>query len=77
MLNYKTTSVYILKTDTSNTVTEYLQLRDDDFALVEYIKLSLLEKVAGQWIKKYNLQTSEKEIIENIKNAPYNQIVKI
>ncbi len=77
MLNYKPTGVYILKTDTSNTVTEYLQLRDKDFALVEYIKLSLLPKVVEQWIKKYNIEASPDELIEKIQTAPYNQIVKI
>lgn len=69
--------MYILKTDTSNTVTEYLQLRDDDFALCQYIKLSLLPKIASQWIEKYNFNISEKELIDKIMAAPYNKVVKI
>ena len=69
--------MYILKTDTSNTVTEYLQLRDKDFALVEYIKLSMLSKVIEQWIKKYNFETPAGQLVEKITQAPYNKIVKI
>ena len=69
--------MYILKTDTSNTVTEYLQLRDDDLALVEYIKLSLLPKIVNQWIEKYNLKTDGQSLINKIQSAPYNKIIKI
>ena len=69
--------MYILKTGTSNTVTEYLQLRDSEFALVEYIKLSLLPKIINQWIEKYNLKTTAQQLTGKILSAPYNKLVKI
>ena len=69
--------MYILKTDSSTTVTEYLQLRDENFALSEYFKLSIFPKMAKNIIEKYNLQYTEQQLIKTVQDAPYNKLVKI
>ncbi len=69
--------MYILKTDSSTTVTEYLQLRDENFALSEYFKLSIFPKMAKNIIEKYNLQYTEQQLIKIVEDAPYNKLVKI
>ncbi len=69
--------MYFLKTKGSNTVTEYFQLRDEDFALVEYFKLSLVPKMAKSIIEKYGLQTAEKDFVDLVGQSEYNKLIRI
>lgn len=59
--------MYFLKTQGTNKIPDYIQIRDDNFVLLAHFKTYNPENQ----IKKYKLEVYKKEILKLITNAPY------
>ena len=59
--------MYFLKTQGTNKIPDYIQIRDDDFVLLAHFKTNYPENQ----IRKYKLEKYKKEILKLIKTAPY------
>lgn len=64
--------MYFIKTNGTDKVPDYVQVRDESFALVEHIKLSFLEKKIKEFTRK-----DMKKNVEKIFNSDYGTIIKI
>lgn len=64
--------MYFIKTKGTDKVPDYVQVRDESFALVEHIKLSFLEKKLKEFTEK-----DMKNSVEKIFNSDYGTILKI
>ncbi len=69
--------MYFLKTKGTDKVTDFVEIRDDSFSLIEFIKLSDIHKKIPDLIKKYNLQTAAEKIVQLIEATPFGKIEKI
>ena len=65
--------MYILKTVGTYKVPDYVQIRDDDYKLIELIKLSFFEKKIKE---KFDSDEAD-EIIDKVKNTPYGEVIEI
>jgi len=64
--------MYIIKIEGTSKVADFIQIRDDNFALIEQIKLKDLEK------KTFLFENENKEeIINKISNSNFGEIIKI
>lgn len=59
--------MYFLKTQGTNKIPDYIQIRDDNFVLLAHFKTLNPENQ----IKKYQLTKYKKEILKLITDAPY------
>jgi hypothetical protein len=64
--------MFVIKTKGSDKVPDYIQIRDNNFALVDYVKLSSIEKKLKEIIPK-----SYEKYIKIILSAEFGQIIKI
>ncbi len=63
--------MYFIKTKGTNKVPDYVQIRDKDFALIEHIKMSVLEKKLKKFFpKKYN------SLYLEIEKEPFGKIIE-
>ena len=69
--------MFFLKTKGTDKITDFLEIRDNNFALVEYIKLSTLDKKIPQIADAFEMLTPPEKIIETIRQAPFGQIIKL
>ncbi len=65
--------MYILKTVGTYKVPDYVQIRDDDYKLIELIKLSFFEKKVKEKFDK----DKANEIIDRLNNTPYGEVIEI
>ncbi|MBT3209516.1 MAG: fructose-6-phosphate aldolase [Bacteroidetes bacterium] len=65
--------MYILKTKGSARIPDYIQIRDDDFILLNHFTV----KNAKMMIQKYQLQIDESNLNEIIGDLPYGKLKKI
>jgi phage anti-repressor protein len=65
--------MYFLKTQGTNKIPDYVQIRDDDFVLIAHFKTSNPEN----HIKKYQLKEHKKEILKLITKAPFGILYKL
>ncbi len=65
--------MYILKIQGTTQIPDYIQIRDDDFTLIEYFRSKNIDKI----IERLGLKHKQKEIIETINNVPYAKLKKI
>ena len=65
--------MYILKTKGSARIPDYIQIRDDDFILLNHFTV----KNAKMMIQKYQLQIDERNLNEIIGDLPYGKLKKI
>ncbi|MDC0249556.1 hypothetical protein OAK24_01620 [Flavobacteriales bacterium] len=64
--------LYILKIKGTETIPDFVQIRDDQMTLCAYFRLSQQEK----GLKKNNLEKESKGIIALLKTIPYGKIHK-
>ncbi len=64
--------MYFLKTKGTEKIPDFIQIRDNDFALISHVKLNSLESK----LDKFNLQTPNNEIIEKINRTEYGTLQK-
>ncbi len=69
--------MFFLKTKGTDKIIDFLEIRDNNFALVQYIKLSTLDKKIPQIAEAFNMSTPPYKIIETLKQAPFGQIIKL
>ncbi len=69
--------MYLLKTKGTDKITDFLEIRDNNFALIKYIKLNTLEKKIPELVDEFNLKTPTHKIISTINSTPFGQIIKI
>jgi hypothetical protein len=65
--------MYFLKTKGTSTIPDFVQIRDDTFALTLHFKLSDVEKK----IKEIKLSIPYEEAIKKIKNAEFEKVIKL
>lgn len=59
--------MYFLKTQGTDKIPDYVQIRDDNFVLLAHFKTNNPENL----IKKHKLEKYKQEIIKLIKTAPF------
>ncbi len=59
--------MYFLKTKGTEKIPDFIQVRDNNFALIYLLKLNRLEDK----LKNIDLQTDKKEIIEKLNQTEY------
>ena len=64
--------MYILKVKGTEKIPDYVQLRDDNFALLAYFRVDRPEKA----ISKAGFAEQEKELIDIINEMPFGKILK-
>jgi len=64
--------MFILKTIGTDKVPDYIQIRDDEFKLLDLVKFSVFEKNIRNMYK-----TDAEEIIEKVKSADYGKLIQI
>lgn len=64
--------MFALKSKGTSKVPDFVQIRDDNFALIEHIKLSLLTKRMSDFFPD-----TYKKIVEQIINEEFDKIIKI
>lgn len=65
--------MYFLKTQGTDKIPDFVQLRDDQFVLIAHFKTTNPE----QSIKKLGLEKYEKQIIKLIKEVPFGELYKL
>ncbi|MDY6802147.1 MAG: fructose-6-phosphate aldolase [Bacteroidota bacterium] len=65
--------MYFLKTEGTNKIPDYVQIRDDNFVLIAHFRTTNPENQ----IKKFGLQTFKERIEELIKKAPIGTLYKL
>jgi hypothetical protein len=65
--------MYILKTEGTGKVPDHIQIRDDDFFLLAYFKVSAPRTA----LKRINLDNKTKEILEFAAGLEYGKIRKL
>ncbi len=73
----KAKSMYFLKTDGTDKVGKFVQIRDEDFALIEYFGMGQLEYILPRLIQDYGLNMDIDKLREKIEQAPYNKIIQL
>ncbi len=68
--------MYFLKTKGTDKVTDFVEIRDENFSLIQFVKLSEIHKKIPDLIKNYNLKTPAEEIEKLIKSTPFGKIEK-
>ncbi len=69
--------MFLLKTKGTDKIADFLEIRDQNFALIQYIKLSNIDKKIPQILSSYHINTPSEEIIKKIKASAYGQIIKV
>jgi len=69
--------MYFLKTKGTEHISDFIEIRDENYTLVKYIKLSSLKKNLSQIISEYKLVTPSDKILSIINSTPTGQIIKI
>ncbi len=64
--------LYILKIKGTNTIPDFVQIRDEQMTLCAYFRLSQQES----GLKKNNLETEKEGIMTLLKSIPYGKIHK-
>jgi len=64
--------MYFLKTKGTEKIPDFIQIRDNDFALIHHIKSNRLENK----LSELNLQTNTEEIIEKLNQTDYGVLQK-
>jgi len=65
--------MYFLKTEGTDKITDYIQIRDDNFVLIAHFKT----KNPDNQIKKFGLEELKKRIEELIQEAPFGTLYKL
>ncbi len=65
--------MYFLKTQGTNKIPDYVQIRDDNFVLLAHFKTGSPENQ----IKKHQLEKYKQEILKLIANAPFGILYKL
>jgi len=65
--------MYILKTKGTARIPDYIQIRDNDFILINHFKVANTKTI----IKKHQLQVDENKLLAIIKDLPYGKLKKI
>lgn len=65
--------MYILKVKGKAKIPDFVQIRDDEFTLIGYIKLDNI----SQGLKKYGLTQFENQILSLINEGDFGKIMKI
>lgn len=65
--------MYFLKTEGTDKIPDYVQIRDNKFVLLAHFKTNNPENQ----IKKFGLGTYENKILELIQSTPYGILIKI
>jgi hypothetical protein len=65
--------MYFLKTEGTNKIPDYIQIRDDDFVLIAHFRIANPENQ----IKKFGLQAFKERIENLIKEAPFGTLYKL
>ena len=65
--------MYFLKTQGTDKIPDYIQIRDDDFVLLAHFKTNN----PGNQIKKFGLQKYSTRIKQLIQSTPFGILVKI
>lgn len=65
-------SLYVLKTKGGERIADYVQLRDEDFVLVDHVKLSDI----GKFFRKHTNCCVE-DLIATVHTLPYGKLLKI
>ncbi len=65
--------MYFLKTQGTDKIPDYIQIRDDDFVLIAHFKTNNPDNQ----IKKFGLDTYKDKIDELIKMAPFGILYKL
>lgn len=64
--------MYALKSKGTSKVPDFVQIRDDNFAIIENIKLNSLSKKLAEYFPN-----NYKDVIQLIKNADFDKIIEI
>ncbi|MFP4023317.1 MAG: fructose-6-phosphate aldolase [Thiohalospira sp.] len=65
--------MYFLKTEGTDKIPDYIQIRDDNFVLIAHFKT----KNPENQIKKFGLEAFKERIEELIKKAPFGTLYKL
>jgi len=65
--------MYVLKTEGTDKIPDYVQIRDDSFSLITHFKIDNIEKT----LKKIGYDKYIISVTEIIKNLPYGKLQKI
>ena len=65
--------MYVLKTKGSDKVADYVQIRNEKFELIDYIKLNFLHKKLIEYLG----DKKAKEIENKLINVDYGEIIKV
>lgn len=65
--------MYFLKTQGTDKIPDYIQIRDDNFVLLAHFKMNNPDNQ----IKKFGLESYKEEIKSLIVNTPYGKLIKI
>ena len=73
MNHQPSTKMYIIKVKGVAKIPDYVQLRDDKFALLAYFRVDRPEKS----LDKVGLHDKTEQIMELVKDLPFGQILKL
>ncbi|MCK4661505.1 MAG: hypothetical protein KAT68_01460 [Bacteroidales bacterium] len=65
--------MYLLKTKGTSKIPDYIQIRDDDFILIDHFNANTINKNLKKWIKAEDLEN----IIKTITELPFGELTKI
>jgi hypothetical protein len=66
-------AMYIIKVKGKAKIPDYIQLRDENFVLVDYFRADRPEKI----VKKYKLEGKEEALNELILSLPFGKLQKL
>jgi hypothetical protein len=66
-------AMYIIKVKGKAKIPDYIQLRDENFVLVDYFRADRPEKI----VKKYNLEGQEEALSKLILELPFGKLQKL
>lgn len=66
-------AMYIIKVKGKAKIPDYIQLRDENFVLVDYFRADRPEKI----VKKYKLEGKEDALHQLILNLPFGKLQKL
>lgn len=66
-------AMYIIKVKGKAKIPDYIQLRDENFVLVDYFRADRPEKI----VKKYKLEGKEELLYQLILNLPFGKLQKL
>ncbi len=64
--------MFFLKTEGTDKIPSFVEIRDDDYTIIAHVAISKLEKE----LQKMELKTSVDSLLEQIKKAPYGKIIQ-